>query len=353
MSGFGHHDRPGFRMEPFVTGFAETPAGPVPLVATTLSARDWWGTFLARSSGVRDDYKIVPGLYGLGAPGPDSPVIATCNYKLTFDAVRRELRGVDAWLLVVDTHGINVWCAAGKGTFSTEEVAHRVRVAGLDKIVNHRRLVLPQYAATGVAAHRLRRMCGFKGEFGPIQATDLPRFLAGDDEPAMRRTTFGLAERAVLVPIEVALLWKALAWAALVMFLLSGIGPYWFSWGAAWERGSAALGATLAGIAGGAVAVPLALPWLPGRAFSAKGAIAGAALGLAAAAVLPVTHWTAGLGMALWVTALASYLGMNFTGSTPFTSPSGVEKEMRRAIPLQAGAALVAVGLWLTAPFLV
>jgi CO dehydrogenase/acetyl-CoA synthase gamma subunit (corrinoid Fe-S protein) len=70
----------------------------------------------------RHRYRIEPGLYAVGTPGSDSPVLVTANYKMSFDALRRELGGLDAWILVLETDGINVWCAAGKGTFGTEEV---------------------------------------------------------------------------------------------------------------------------------------------------------------------------------------------------------------------------------------
>src|SRR3972149_4169926 len=69
----------------------------------------------------RDRCRVAPGLYALGAPGGDSPVLVTANYKLTFDVLRRDAAGLDAWILVLDTRGINVWCAAGEGTFGTEE----------------------------------------------------------------------------------------------------------------------------------------------------------------------------------------------------------------------------------------
>ncbi|RXM20875.1 acetyl-CoA synthase subunit gamma, partial [Citrobacter sp. AAK_AS5] len=75
----------------------------------------------------RMDYRVAPGLYAVGEPTADSPVLVTANYKLTFDGLRSELGGVDAWMLVLDTLGVNVWCAAGKGTFSTAELARRVR----------------------------------------------------------------------------------------------------------------------------------------------------------------------------------------------------------------------------------
>ena len=89
----------------------------MPRVATTASRRDLWGTIGARIGIIRRNYKIAPGLYAAGSPGPRSPVLVTANYKLSFDALRFCLGGVDAWLLVVDTRGINVWCAAGKGSF--------------------------------------------------------------------------------------------------------------------------------------------------------------------------------------------------------------------------------------------
>ena len=58
------------------------------------------------------------------------------------------------------------------------------------------------------------------------------------------------------------------------------------------------------------------------------------------------------LALVLWTGAVASYLAMNFTGSTPFTSPSGVEKEMRRAIPVLAAGGVLAAVVWMAAPFI-
>jgi hypothetical protein len=48
---------------------------------------------------------------------------------------------------------------------------------------------------------------------------------------------------------------------------------------------------------------------------------------------------------------MASWLGLNLTGSTPYTSPSGVEKEMRKAIPLLAGSTVLAAILFVTGNF--
>ena len=82
--------------------------------------------FLARWGFNREGHRVEPGLFRLGNPTPDSAVFASANYTLSFDALRSALAGTDAWILVLDTKGINVWCAAGKGTFGTEELVRKI-----------------------------------------------------------------------------------------------------------------------------------------------------------------------------------------------------------------------------------
>lgn len=327
----------------------------MPKVSTTLSLRDHLGTVRARVGIARNQYKINPGLYCVGNAAAASPVFVTANYKLSFDALRRELAGIDAWILVADTRGINVWCAAGKGTFCAGEIALQVQRAGLEKIVSHRELILPQFGATGVAARELRKLCGFKGIFGPLRAEDIPRFLDNGkkaDEP-MRTVTFSLGERLVLVPVEIALIWKPFALILLTLFVLSGIGPDVFSVQASLARGVNAAWATVLAILAGALATPALLPWIPGRQFWFKGVLAGAIVGLA---YVYGGMDSAGIiekfGLWFWIVAAASYMAMNFTGATPYTSLSGVEKEMRRGLPVQCVGAAAALVLWIAAPFI-
>ena len=322
-------------------------------MATTASRRDRLGTLGARIGIIRRNYRVAPGLYAVGTPGPTSPVLVTANYKLTFDALRFQLGTVDGWLLILDTRGINVWCAAGKGTFAAAEVVERVRGCRLAEVVSHRQLILPQLAAAGVTAQAVRQGCGFTVLFGPIRAADLPAFLAQGKQAteAMREVTFTVAERAVLIPVELFLLAKPLLTTLALVFLLSGIGPSLFSLTAARGRGLMLLGATLVGIAGGAVLMPLLLPWLPGRQFWCKGLLPGMA---AAALTCSLVSWSTLLeafALALWTVTVSSYLAMHFTGSTPFTSPSGVEYEMRRGIPVQILATCLALILWIGSPF--
>ena len=326
----------------------------MPLIDTALTWRDHLGTIGARSGLCRSNYRVIPGLYGVGRPGPDAPVLVTANYKLSFDALRRELPGIDAWILVVDTRGINVWCAAGKKTFSTAEVAYQVKISRLAEIVRHRQLILPQLAAVGVAAGRLSKACGFSGTFGPVRAQDLPAYLhrGRQADEAMRTVTFRAGERAVLIPVEICLLWKPFLAATVILVLISGIGPDIYSLSAAGVRGSRGIIASLLAVLAGAVLTPLLLPWIPGRQFWFKGALVG---GLTAMAALLPTTWAANLpaaiALVLWAASVASYLAMNFTGSTPYTSLSGVGLEMRRGLVFQLGGTTLALGLWIWSAF--
>lgn len=317
-----------------------------------MTLRDDLGTIGARTGFTRNNYKITPGLYCLGEAEKDSPVLVTANYKLSFDALRKELGGQSVWLLVIDTRGINVWCAAGKGTFSAEEIAYQVQKAHLDQVVSHRELLLPQLSASGVTAHELKKLCGFRGRFGPILAADLPEFLrTGETSEEMRTVTFTLRERAVLVPLELCIVGKQLGVAAVVFFFLSGISPGFFSPGLALSRGTELLVATLAAVLAGAVATPLLLPWLPFRQFWLKGAVMGGLAALLLFVGLPPTSRLEMLALLLWISGCSAFLAMNFTGSTPFTSLSGVAKEMRKGLAFQISSVVMALLFWVAGPF--
>ena len=350
----GPDERPGYSINSFVGGFMQTAAGKVPVVKTGLGLKDNLGTLLTRAGIGRNNYKIAPGLYATGSPDEDSPVIVTANYKLSFDHVRRELGLQSVWLLVLDTHGINVWCAAGKGTFATGELAKRIIESGLDKVVNHRRVIAPQLGATGVSSRKVKKLSGFKVIWGPVRASDIVRFLENgmQADREMRLVTFPFIERLVLVPVEISLVVKPALLVFLALFLLSGIGPDIFSFSAVWNRGAWAVSAVILGIIAGAGVVPLLLPWIPGTAFAAKGIITGVALTIPAAIAAGLSSGVTGfIALLCMATALSSYLAMNFTGATPFTSPSGVEKEMRRFIPIQVGMAVCGLVLWIGSAF--
>jgi len=190
------YGKPGYRMCSFVKGFVKTDVGPVPSVKTSLDKKDVVSTVLVRTGINRYDYKVAPGLYCVGTPDKDAEVLITANFKLTFDHLRRELEGINAWILVLDTKGINVWCAAGKKTFSTAELVRRVNATCLDRIVSHRRLIVPQLGATGISAQEVKKASGFEVVYGPVRAEDIPLFLKNNRKAdgEMRKVTFTFLE---------------------------------------------------------------------------------------------------------------------------------------------------------------
>jgi len=339
----------------FVIGSISSPVGPVPLVGGRLGWQDRLGHWRVRWNIGRDRFRIEPGLYGMGRPDRESPVVVTANYKLSFDRVRQALTGRNVWILVLETRGINVWCAAGKGTFGTGELLDRIEASRLDRVVSHRRLLVPQLGATGVAAHEVRKYSGFHVVYGPVSAEDLPRFLdSGWQATAeMRTKRFPFFERLVLVPVELMQgLQKGIVLAG-IFLLVGGLAGQGSFLNAALELGGIPALAVLTGVAAGTVLTPLLLPWLPGRAFSIKGLFAGLIPGffqgtwLAATGQPPLRL----LSSFLITLALGSWFGMAFTGASTYTSPNGVRREMLRAIPWQWGALLFGVGLWLWSLF--
>jgi acetyl-CoA decarbonylase/synthase complex subunit gamma len=330
---------------PGFSGWLETGAGRTPQVASELRLADRVGAWKARWGIDRMHSIVPPGLYAIGAPGPDAPVVVTANYKMSYDLVRQSLSGRNVWLLVLETYGVNVWCAAGKGTFGTDELVERVEATGLAGVVNHRRLLLPILGAPGVAAHEVRRRTGFSVSYATMRAADLPAYLDNGmaATPAMREMTFTFRERLALVPVEIVLALKSTAIITLCLFIIGALssGP---------KAGAAAALAYLGAMLTGVLVGPLLLPWLPGPSFAVKGALVG--LGWSAAWYLLAggSDWrvTTTVAAFLALPAVSAYYTLNFTGCTTFTSRTGVKKEMRAAIPAM-GTALVVSALLLVA----
>ncbi len=150
-------------------------------------------------------WPIKPGLIAVGHPGRDAPVLLTCNYDLTVRRVLGALRGLDVYLLVAPSKGINVWCAAAGGYFTSHQVISILRTSGIGDLVDHRRLILPQLSATGVERKLLEERTGWRAVFGPVYAADIPAYLAnGKKTEAMRQVRFTLRDR-----MEMAAVWAS------------------------------------------------------------------------------------------------------------------------------------------------
>lgn len=287
-----------------------------------LTLSNYWDHFLARWAVNRMGHRVEPGLYSLGNPTADSPVFVTANYSLSFDTLRSSLKGIDGYILVLDTQGVNVWCAAGKGTFGTDELVKRIEATRLHKVVNHRVLILPQLGAPGVAAHEVKKHAHFKVEYGPVRAEDLPEYLKMHKAtPEMRRVHFTLKDRLVLIPVE----FVAVLIPLLILIVMGSKGA-------------------IAALLTGTVLFPILLPWIPTHNFSTKGFMLGGAVALPFAigaflrypesALWLRSAWA--LSYMLFIPSLTAYLTLNFTGSTTFTSRTGVRREIYAYIPTMA-----------------
>jgi ferredoxin len=279
-------------------------------------------------------FRLLPwpteaGLRRAGNPGPESPVIVTGNYALTVRRVMRALNGLDAWVVVAPSAGINVWCAAAGGLLSTHQVVTALKTSGIERHVTTRRAVLPQLAATGVVARDVSRRSGWKVRFGPVYATDLPRYLqAGGKTDDMRHVRFGVAER-----LEMAASWGVPA-ALVCGGAAAVVRP-------PWALPCAVLAVALAAV------VFLAYDRFPRprRLWLATGAAA-----LSTAAV-----WSAGGGAAallaapLAAVALSAILTFDYSGSTPTEGGSHFE-ERRWTITLDAQRCAGVFNCWEVCP---
>jgi hypothetical protein len=282
---------------------------------------------LARLGISRLNHLVVPGLYSIGQPTKTSPVFVSANYTLSFDALRSSLKNIDAYILVLDTQGVNVWCAAGEGTFGTDELISKISTTGLADVVSHRELILPQLGASGVNSYEVEKQSGFKVEFGPVRASDLSEYLkTGKATDEMRQVKYTLKDRVVLIPVELNLAFLPLIILVIALYLLGGVYP--------------AIGVVTAFLAGTAL-FPLVLPWLPTKDFSSKGFILGGVLALPLAVAVFLSSPASELWLRIMVSLsyvslmapVTAYFALNFTGASTFTSRTGVKKEIFRYIP--------------------
>jgi len=326
------------------------PRGKVIQVKTEWSRADHFGHIRARATSFRMRYRIEPGLYAVGRPDAESPVMVSANYKLSFDCLRRQLTGLDAWLLVIDTDGINVWCAAGKGTFGTVEIVTRIRSVELGTIVSHRRIILPQLGAPGVHAHIIQESTDFRVFFGPVRARDIKAYIQAGFQatPEMRTVRFPLLSRLILAPMELNPAFKKLFFPSLVLLAFFGLQKQGILFQDLIFPGLSFLFLELISVLIGALLVPLLLPYTPVRSFALKGLLLSAVLfALGFPMISPALHHNPWLLAAAYLLfpALSSYLALNFTGATTFTNISGVKKELRISIPIYITAAAVSAVL--------
>jgi NAD-dependent dihydropyrimidine dehydrogenase PreA subunit len=144
------------------------------------------------------------GLIKIGHPDKNSPVLVTGNYHLTVLKVKRALRGHNVFLLVVDSRGINVWCAAAGGHLTQHDVVSAIKLTGIERLVAHRRVILPQLAACGVEAREIHLRTGWDAKWGPVDIRDFPAYFASGMK---KRKGMNTVRFPLLARMEMAVAW--------------------------------------------------------------------------------------------------------------------------------------------------
>ncbi|MHA1115021.1 MAG: HgcAB-like fusion protein [Candidatus Heimdallarchaeaceae archaeon] len=141
------------------------------------------------------------GLVKIGEPNEMSPVFLTVNFHLTVLKVKKALRGLNCYLLVANSHGINVWCATAGGHFNNRSVISILKTSGINELVKHRKIILPQLAAVGIEKKVVKEKTGWNIIWGPVYAKDIPIFLRNDfkKEDYLREIKFTILERLEMV----------------------------------------------------------------------------------------------------------------------------------------------------------
>ena len=149
-------------------------------------------------------FPCKPGLIRIGNPDQNSPVFLTCNFHLTVERVKRALRGIDCYLLIANSKGINVWCAATGGHLTDHSVISILKTSGIEKLVSHRKITFPQLAASGIEAKTIKNKTGWEIIWGPVYAKDIPLFITNNFKKTspMREVEFPLLQR-----LEMAVAW--------------------------------------------------------------------------------------------------------------------------------------------------
>jgi len=126
----------------------------------------------------RQPIQVTPGIYEFGKPTPNSPLLITTNFSITYFSVANELEGsgLPSWLLVADSEGLSVLTGWAAGKFDADKIAKTVKTTTIEEKVSHRKLVIP--GAVAVLSGELEdELPGWEISVGPREAVDIPAYL--------------------------------------------------------------------------------------------------------------------------------------------------------------------------------
>jgi acetyl-CoA decarbonylase/synthase complex subunit gamma len=121
---------------------------------------------------------VTQGIYEIGAPDENSPVLVTTNFSLTYFIVSGEIEGsrIPSWLLIMDTEGLSVMTAWAAGKFSGDVVGMFVKKCGIADKVAHKKIIIPGYAAS-ISGEMEEELPDWEIVIGPRDASLVPKFL--------------------------------------------------------------------------------------------------------------------------------------------------------------------------------
>ncbi len=263
-------------------------------------------------------FSVRPGFYYLGQQKENTPILVTSNNFLTVFLLARRIAQRSVRLLVINTNGINVWCSAGEGRFSAEEIIDKATRLGLLKEGQNIDMILPKLSLSGVKLSDLHK-AGISPIIGPVYAKNLPPYLdKGEVEDCVNdRVHFGFQSRGfTALPTAFQFFYYFLGVYIITFWIFSG-SIIWVATGLAFFY-------------------PILFPYLPGKQFAVKGISLGIMLSLLAMWLLsardygiqPMLFWT------VFICATSMFIALSYTGNSPVSNYDNVRKETARFLPV-------------------
>ncbi len=300
-----------------------------PLQKTFTGVRAKFQIIRCLFTGQTDYVSIEPGIYRSGNPTNESPIIVTANYIYTYIRVMNDLKGIDAWVLCVDSRGINVWCAARGGDFGNEQLIEAVQATNIQKFSNKKTLILPQLSAGGVSAPLLHKQSSsfpYKIKYGPVWSKHLPQYLK--EHPARKPDKMKLAKFTFSHRLRAGISHTTFLFRKIFLIVLAVIALLLLVFGKLdmlWIVGELAIGVI---ITNGLLSILFPLTNFT-RKFVIKGVVIGIINVLCLGFLLLIVHQSIifvllNICFIFW---LAFFSTMSFSGSTMATSPREIYDE--------------------------
>lgn len=322
----------------------------VPVLSRDMKLKDNIATAMVRCGINRYTYEVPTGLYLIGELEHAKDVIVTCNYKLTIDVLRTSIKSRGVFILVLDTFGINVWCAAGKSTFASKELIYQIVKNDIKKKLKIRKVILPQLGATSMEPSIIRKMSGLSVVYGPVRAEDIDEFLENSYSCSedMRTVDFPLKERLKLTPLEFIQSIKYILISVIAFLLYSAL----------FFESSDILHITMYNSLSilvltliGTIIFPAMINILPFKWFSLNNILLSLPIiiGFAYYETLNDINPSIYVALALIIVRLmySAFIAFRFTGSTTFTSFSGAKHEGKMIVKCSKIVTVISIVLLL------